>query len=210
VRQRDEPVRLTRIYTRGGDAGETSLGDGSRVPKLDCRIGAFGTVDEVNSHLGVALADPGLPDAFRAPLERIQNELFDVGADLSVPYGVGDGRLRIDTCDERCPPAYRLRVEIQSPNAPDLAVSGGGSIMAQAGFRAQPHFAAAVNGGGHVDARALDAASVSAAVNGGGEVLVHARASLAGAVNGGGHIRYWGSPAVTSAVHGGGSISPGA
>ena len=52
----DEPVRLTRIYTRGGDRGETSLGDGSRVPKLDCRIAAFGTVDELNSHLGLALA----------------------------------------------------------------------------------------------------------------------------------------------------------
>ena len=56
VRSRDEPVRLTRIYTRGGDGGETSLGDGSRVSKLDCRIGAFGTVDELNSALGVVLA----------------------------------------------------------------------------------------------------------------------------------------------------------
>jgi alkylation response protein AidB-like acyl-CoA dehydrogenase len=53
---RDEPVRLTRIYTRGGDAGETSLRDGSRVSKLDCRIGAFGTVDELSSALGVVLA----------------------------------------------------------------------------------------------------------------------------------------------------------
>ena len=53
---RDEPVRLTRIYTRGGDQGETSLGDGSRVSKLDCRIGAFGTVDELNSAIGVVLA----------------------------------------------------------------------------------------------------------------------------------------------------------
>jgi cob(I)alamin adenosyltransferase len=94
-RKRDEPVRLTRIYTRAGDEGETSLGDGSRVPKLDCRIGAFGTVDELNAALGVALAEPGLPDSLRAPLERIQNDLFDVGADLSVPYGIGD-RLRVE------------------------------------------------------------------------------------------------------------------
>ena len=56
ARRRDEPVRLTRIYTRGGDKGETSLGDGARVPKLDCRIGAFGAVDELNSALGVVLA----------------------------------------------------------------------------------------------------------------------------------------------------------
>ena len=95
ARQRDEPVRLTRIYTRGGDEGDTSLGDGSRVPKLDCRIGAFGAVDELNAQIGVALAD-GVPEELRAPLERVQNELFDLGADLSVPYGVGDGRLRID------------------------------------------------------------------------------------------------------------------
>jgi cob(I)alamin adenosyltransferase len=93
-RRRDEPVRLTRIYTRGGDQGETSLGDGSRVPKLDCRIGAFGTVDELNSALGVALAEPALPERLREPLERIQNELFDVGADLSVPFGIGE-RLRV-------------------------------------------------------------------------------------------------------------------
>src|SRR5881398_1202081 len=94
-RERDEPVRLTRIYTRGGDAGETSLGDGSRVPKLDCRIGAFGAVDELNSALGVVLTAADLPAVLRPPLERIQNDLFDVGADLSVPYGVSD-RLRVE------------------------------------------------------------------------------------------------------------------
>jgi cob(I)alamin adenosyltransferase len=114
----DEPVRLTRIYTRGGDGGETSLGDGSRVSKLDPRIGAFGTVDELNSQLGVVLADPELPAAFRPPLERIQNELFDLGADLSVPYAAGDGRLRVAQelvdrleadCDEANGPLPELR-----------------------------------------------------------------------------------------------------
>jgi cob(I)alamin adenosyltransferase len=94
-RKRDEPVRLTRIYTRAGDKGETSLGDGSRVPKLDCRIGAFGTVDELNSALGVVLAEARLPEPLREPLARIQNDLFDVGADLSVPFGIGD-RLRVE------------------------------------------------------------------------------------------------------------------
>jgi cob(I)alamin adenosyltransferase len=94
VRARDEPVRLTRIYTRGGDAGETSLGDGSRVSKLDPRIGAFGTVDELNAAVGVVLAGE-LPEELREPLVRVQNELFDVGADLSVPWGVSD-RLRVD------------------------------------------------------------------------------------------------------------------
>ena len=94
-RKRDEPVRLTRIYTRGGDGGETSLGDGSRVPKLDCRIGAFGAVDELNASLGVVLVDEALPDSLHAPLRQIQNELFDVGSDLSVPFGVTD-RLRVE------------------------------------------------------------------------------------------------------------------
>ena len=94
ARSRDEPVRLTRIYTRGGDAGKTSLGDGSRVSKLDPRIEAFGAVDELNAAVGVVLAGD-VPDAIRTVLERVQNELFDVGADLSVPGGV-EGRLRVD------------------------------------------------------------------------------------------------------------------
>ena len=93
-RKRDEPVRLTRIYTGGGDRGETSLGDGSRVSKLDCRIASFGTVDELNALIGVVLAD-GETGTFGEVLARVQNELFDVGADLSVPWGVSD-RLRVD------------------------------------------------------------------------------------------------------------------
>jgi cob(I)alamin adenosyltransferase len=92
-RKRDEPVRLTKIYTRGGDAGETSLGDGARVSKLDARIAAFGTVDEVNATVGVVLAGD-LPDEMVDVLERVQNELFDVGADLSVPME-RDARLRV-------------------------------------------------------------------------------------------------------------------
>ena len=82
-RERDEPVRLNRIYTKGGDTGETSLGDGSRVSKLDALIQAAGAVDELNSVLGwaqVVVQDP--------QLTRIQNELFDVGADIAVPYAL--------------------------------------------------------------------------------------------------------------------------
>jgi cob(I)alamin adenosyltransferase len=92
-RDKNEPVRLTRIYTRGGDKGETSLGDGSRTSKLDPRIRAYGIVDELNSHIGVALSGE-LPAEIRTPLARVQNELFDVGADLSVPYAGADDRLR--------------------------------------------------------------------------------------------------------------------
>src|SRR5262249_45608443 len=92
-RARDEPVRLTRIYTRGGDRGETSLGDGSRVSKLDGRIAAYGTVDELNSLIGLAPATD-LPNELAEPLRRVQNDLFAVGADLSVPLTV-EGRLRV-------------------------------------------------------------------------------------------------------------------
>ena len=87
-------MRLTRIYTRGGDRGETSLGDGSRVSKLDARIEAFGTVDELNAQIGLALA-ADMPNSLRPVLERLQQRLFDLGADLSVPFEPGDERLRI-------------------------------------------------------------------------------------------------------------------
>lgn len=93
TRRRDEPVRLTRIYTRGGDAGVTSLGDGSRVSKLDPRIAAYGTVDELNAALGVVLAG-ACPAPVREVVLRVQNELFDVGADLCVPVD-REGRLRV-------------------------------------------------------------------------------------------------------------------
>jgi cob(I)alamin adenosyltransferase len=94
VRRRDEPVRLTRIYTRAGDAGETSLGDGSRVRKTDPRIEAYGTVDELNSAIGLVLAGD-VSEEFRPWLEEIQNDLFDVGADLSVPLDDERERLRV-------------------------------------------------------------------------------------------------------------------
>ena len=76
-------VRLDKIYTRGGDKGETSLSDGSRVAKHDLRVTTFGTVDEVNAHIG--LARQGIDKKLDAFLSRIQNDLFDLGADLSRP-----------------------------------------------------------------------------------------------------------------------------
>jgi cob(I)alamin adenosyltransferase len=78
-------VRLTRIYTRRGDSGETHLGDMSRVSKTDPRADAYGDVDELNAQIGVALATPDLPDNYAVWLKRIQNDLFDIGAELSVP-----------------------------------------------------------------------------------------------------------------------------
>jgi cob(I)alamin adenosyltransferase len=88
-------VNLTRIYTRLGDDGNTHLGDMSRVPKTHPRIEAYGTVDELNAHVGVVLGLPDLPEQYAGWLRRIQNDLFDVGADVSVPHGGERSRLRV-------------------------------------------------------------------------------------------------------------------
>ncbi len=102
-------VRLDVITTRGGDAGETSLGDGSRVRKDHARVEAYGTVDELNAVIGLMrLHADGDADAM---LARIQNDLFDLGADLCVP-GVGGERLRISL--EQC---VRLEQELSAMNA---------------------------------------------------------------------------------------------
>jgi cob(I)alamin adenosyltransferase len=79
------PVHLTRIYTKTGDAGTTALGNGERVPKQHPRIAAYADVDECNAALGVALALGGLDDEIRAVLTTVQNDMFDVGADLCNP-----------------------------------------------------------------------------------------------------------------------------
>ncbi len=105
-------VRLTRIYTRGGDKGETSLGDGSRAPKHAARVAAYGAVDEANAAIGIArLYCEGEPDAM---LARIQNDLFDLGADLCTPEGGrrGSGALRIVASQ-----VARLEDEIDAMNA---------------------------------------------------------------------------------------------
>jgi cob(I)alamin adenosyltransferase len=81
----EQPVVLSRIYTRTGDDGTTALGDGSRVPKTDPRLAAYADVDEANSAIGMAIVLGGLPEAMTALLSRVQNELFDVGADLCNP-----------------------------------------------------------------------------------------------------------------------------
>jgi cob(I)alamin adenosyltransferase len=83
-------VRLTRIYTRTGDSGKTQLSDLSPVSKTDPRVEAYGDVDEANSAIGIALASGGLPNHVAAVLRTVQNEMFDVGADLSSPLRVAD------------------------------------------------------------------------------------------------------------------------
>ena len=80
--------RLSKIYTRTGDTGATGLGDGSRVPKDSARVEAFGTVDELNSALGMLLAVPALPEVVAACLIEVQHELFDLGGELCIPGSV--------------------------------------------------------------------------------------------------------------------------
>jgi cob(I)alamin adenosyltransferase len=94
-------VNLTKIYTRLGDGGETHLGDMSRVPKTHPRIEAYGDVDELNSNIGVTLNTPGLPDRYAEWLRRVQNDLFDVGADLSVPESEESSRERLRVREEQ-------------------------------------------------------------------------------------------------------------
>src|SRR5918995_1939375 len=88
-------VHLTRIYTKTGDTGTSALGDMSRVRKTDPRLAAYADVDEANSAIGVALALGGLPDGIADLLRTVQNDLFDVGADLCTPVtpepGSGSG-----------------------------------------------------------------------------------------------------------------------
>jgi cob(I)alamin adenosyltransferase len=93
-------VNLTRIYTRLGDAGETHLGDMSRVPKTHPRIEAYGAVDELNAQIGLARAAGEVPAPYAAWLGHVQNDLFDLGADLSVPEGEG-GRERLRVLGEQ-------------------------------------------------------------------------------------------------------------
>src|SRR5215216_1112203 len=106
-------VRLTRIYTRGGDKGETSLGDGSRVAKQALRVEAFGTVDEANAAIGLARLHTGADPEADVMLARIQNDLFDLGADLCTPE---DGRRAAGALRIVAAQVERLEHEIDAVN----------------------------------------------------------------------------------------------
>ena len=104
-------IRIDRVITRGGDGGETSLGDGTRVPKDALRVEAYGTVDEANATIGLLRLHTHADPAADAMLARIQNDLFDVGADLCVPGEMGE-RLRVTDG-----PSLRLEAEVADMNA---------------------------------------------------------------------------------------------
>jgi cob(I)alamin adenosyltransferase len=124
-------MRIDRVTTRGGDGGETSLGDGARVAKDALRIEALGAVDEANAALGVLRAHLGGDAGADAMLARIQNDLFDIGADLCVPGEAGD-RLRLTEA-----PVLRLEAEIGAmtqglPALASFVLPGGSPAAAQA------------------------------------------------------------------------------
>jgi cob(I)alamin adenosyltransferase len=109
-------VNLTRIYTRLGDGGETHLGDMSRVPKTHPRIEAYGAIDELNAHIGLTLTVDGLPDGYAEWLRRVQNDLFDLGADLSVPEPDDSGAARSGEAGHRAgsrPESERERLRVR-------------------------------------------------------------------------------------------------
>ena len=125
-------VKLNRIYTKGGDSGETSLTDGSRVAKDDLRVEAYGTVDEANAIIGLArLHASGDADKM---LERIQNDLFDLGADLSTPYG--DSKRQSNALRIVAAQVERLEREIDAMNdalkpLESFILPGGSAASAQ-------------------------------------------------------------------------------
>jgi cob(I)alamin adenosyltransferase len=124
-------VNLTRIYTRLGDSGETHLGDMSRVPKTHPRIEAYGTVDELNAQVGLALTTEGLPEPYAEWLRHIQNDLFDVGADIAAPEDRERERLRVIPeqtawLEERCDEVNATLKPLKS-----FVLPGGTPIAAQ-------------------------------------------------------------------------------
>ncbi|MGD0145163.1 MAG: DUF2807 domain-containing protein, partial [Rhizomicrobium sp.] len=107
-------------------------------------------------------------------------------------------KLVIDACNSDCPANYDLEVEIVTPDIHAVAISGGGAIESAPGFPAQGSIAAAVDGGGKIDIRNVEAQNGTAAVNGGGHIEIRANGHLTAAVNGGGKIGYVGNPQVAT------------
>jgi hypothetical protein len=132
------------------------------------------------------------------------------GSPAYTHFTVSGGRkLRIEACNRDCPHHYDLEVEITTPRVNGLAISGGGAIESAGNFAPEDHVALAVDGGGKIDVRSMDADDAEAAVNGGGEIRLKAHGNLTAAIDGGGESRYWGNPHVTQAIDGGGEIRRG-
>ena len=161
----------------------------------------------VASFRAVELHGGGVVTIAPAPVQRVT---FLEGSSQFTKVRVSrDGKLEIDACNEQCPHNYHLRIQIETPRVAGLGVNGGGLMTTANGFARQKEIGVAVNGGGKIDARSIDAANVGAAVNGGGLVLVRSNGTLAAAVHGGGEILYWGNPNVATSIAGGGAVRKG-
>lgn len=172
-----------------------------------------------------AISAPAVADAQPVPVPNFRSVELRGGGDVSIVPGPvqrvtilngstqftnfrmrPDGQLVIDACNAACPRNYNLRIRIESPSVPTMAVHAGGTITVQRGFAVQNDIVAAVSAGGTIDLRALEANKAVAAVNAGGDIYVRPRVSLTAAVSSGGDIHYSGHPAVTMAVNGGGDV----
>jgi cob(I)alamin adenosyltransferase len=127
-------VKLDKIYTRGGDAGETSLGDGTRMPKHRPRIVAQGEIDEANAALGLASADAPAGE-LRDILARVQNDMFDLGADICLPgTDPGDGRLRIQPAQVAALERIIDRLSERLQPLSSFVLRGGSALAARLHF----------------------------------------------------------------------------
>lgn len=153
----------------------------------------------------VELRGGGELELVRGPVQRV---ILLNGSTQFTTFRMRDrAKLEIDACRGMCPHNYPLRIRIESPRVPVLAVSAGGTIIVRPGFAPQGQATAAVSAGGTIDLRALQTEAAVAAVDAGGDIYVRPRASLTAAVHSGGRVHYSGNPQVTMAVHGGGEVS---
>ncbi|MFN3944053.1 MAG: GIN domain-containing protein [Allosphingosinicella sp.] len=162
------------------------------------------TVVPVPEFRSIALQGGGKVTVRHARVQRVTLVSGDAG-DSRIE--VDRKSLRLSPCRSRCSGERRFEVLVETPDVDAFAIQGGGAIEVAGGFPRRASVAAAVSGGGRIDLRALEAASVSASVRGGGDILAGPSRSLAASVQGGGSIRYLGDPALTSAVQGGGSVT---
>lgn len=161
----------------------------------------------VASFRAIELHGGGIVSITPAPVQRVT--LLEGSTQFTKVRVNGEGKLQIDACNQQCPRNYRLRIQVETPKISGLGVNGGGMMTTANGFPHQKEIGVAVNGGGKIDARSIDAASVGAAVNGGGQILVRSSGTLGAAVHGGGEIVYWGSPNVATSIAGGGAVRKG-
>jgi hypothetical protein len=144
-------------------------------------------------------------DIVHGPIQRVT--LVNGSRQFTSFRIVDRNKLEIATsCNGNCPHSYNLRIRVETPNVPDVAVNAGGTIIAQRGFAPQAEVSAAVFAGGRIDLRSVEAENVSAAINAGGDIYVRPRRTLSAAVNAGGEIHYSGNPQVSMAVNNGGDV----